>query len=71
MHGMAAAERVSTHHAVWLEFLNVLEILNIEVHKQFAEHFIMGVQKDPVRNFRRDLMQLYIYAKTTRPWQIF
>ena len=34
MHGMAAIERVSTHHAVWYKFLDVLEIVNIEVHKQ-------------------------------------
>ena len=35
MHGL---QRVSSHHMVWHEFPNVLEILNMEVHKEFADH---------------------------------
>ena len=38
MLGLTAMERVSSHHMVWHEFLNVLEILNMEVHKEFADH---------------------------------
>ena len=56
MHGLAAMENVNSHHAVWLEFLNVLRILNMEVHKEFADH-LMGLQKDPDRYFVWDLLR--------------
>ena len=52
MHGLTAMERVNSHHAVWHEFLNM------EVHKEFADH-LMGLQKDPDRYFVWDLLQLY------------
>ena len=58
MHGMTAMERVNSHPTVWHEFINVLEILNMEVHKKFADH-LMGLQKDPDRYFVRDLLQVY------------
>ena len=58
MHRLAAMENVNSHHAVWLEFLNVLRILNMEVHKKFPDH-LMGLQKDPNRYFVWDLLQLY------------
>ena len=51
-------ERVKSHHAIWHEFINVVGILNMEVHKKF-EDLSMGLQKDPDRYFVRDLMQLY------------
>ena len=52
MHGLTAMERVNSHHVVWHEFLNM------EVHKEFADH-LMGLQKDPDRYFVWDLLQLY------------
>ena len=58
MHGLTAMERINSHHAVWHEFLNVLKIFNMEVHKEFADH-LMGLQKDPDRYFVGDLLQLY------------
>ena len=30
-------ERANSHHAVWHEFLNLLRILNMEVHKEFVQ----------------------------------
>ena len=58
MHGMAAMERVNSRPTVWHEFLEVLEILNTKLHKEFADHFT-GLQKDPDPHFVRDLLQLY------------
>ena len=63
MHGLTAMERVSSHHMVWHEFLNVLETLNMEVHKEFADH-LTGLQKEPDRYFIRDLVQLYENNRT-------
>ena len=51
-------ERINSHQAVWHEFVNVLRILNIEVHKEFADH-LMGLLKHPDRYFVWDLLQLY------------
>ena len=58
MHGLTTMERANSHHAVWREFLNLLRILNMEVHKEFADH-LMGLQKDADRYFVWDLLQLY------------
>ena len=58
MHGLTAMEQVKSHHMVWHEFLEVLEILNMEVHEEFADH-LMELQKDPDRYFVRDVMQLH------------
>ena len=44
MHGLTAMERVNRSPSVWHEFLHVLGILNIDVHKEFADH-LMGLQK--------------------------
>ena len=58
MHGMAAMERVNTRPSVWNECLTVLEILNIQVYKEFTDHLI-GLQKDSDRYFIGGLLQLY------------
>ena len=58
MHSLTAMERLNSSSSVWHEFLNVLGILNIEVHKEFADH-LMGLQKDPDRYFIEDLLQVY------------
>ena len=57
MHRLTAMERVSSYHMVWHEFLNLLEVLNMEVHKEFPDH-LTGLQKDPDRYFVWDLVQL-------------
>ena len=67
MLGLTAMERVSSHHMVWHEFLNVLEILNMEVHKEFADH-LTGLQKDPDRYL---FGIWYNYTKTIGPWWTF
>ena len=58
MHGLTTMVRVKSHHTVWHEFLEVLEILNMAVNEEFADH-LMELQKDPDRYFVRDLMQLH------------
>ena len=63
MHGLTAMERVSSHHMVWHDILSVLEILNMEVHKEFADH-LTGLRKDPDRYFVWDLIQLYENNRT-------
>ena len=60
-------KQVNSHPTVLHEFRNVLRILNMEVHKEFADH-LMGLQKDPDRYFVRDLLQLY---ENNRAWRAF
>ena len=58
MHRLAAVERVHSNPSVWHEFLNVLGVLNIDVHKEFADH-LMGLQKDPDQYFVEALLHMY------------
>lgn len=61
-HGLTAITQVNSHQLVWHEFTNIIEILNTEVQRDFAEH-LMCLQKDPDQNFVEEL--LYKYTKTT------
>ena len=64
MHGLAAMECVNYSPSVWHEFLDVLGILNMGVHQEFADH-LMGLQKDPNRYFVKALFRVY---ENNRRW---
>ena len=64
MQGVAAIERVNSHPSVWNEFLDVLGILNMEVHKEFADH-LMGLQKDLIDILFEICCS---YTKTAKRW---
>ena len=58
MHGLAAMERVNYSPSIWHEFLDVLDILNMGIHQEFANH-LMELQKDPNRYFVEALFRVY------------
>ena len=58
MQGLVTMERLNSNPSVWHEFLNVLGVLNIDVHKEFADP-LMGLQKNPDRYFAEALLQVY------------
>ena len=66
MHGLAAMERVNRSPSAWHEFLHILGILNIDVHKEFSDH-LMDYKKIPIDILSR---LYYKYTKTTERWWI-
>ena len=59
MYGLDAIEEAGTNYAVWREFTNVIEILNVPFEKYFTEH-LLSLEENP------DLMLSNHYFKNTK-----
>ena len=58
MYGFDAIEEAGTNYAVWHEFTNVIEILNVPFEKYFTEH-LLSLEENPDLMLIESLFQEY------------
>ena len=58
MYGLDAIEEAGTNYAVWREFINVIEILNVPFEKYFTEH-LLSLEENPDLMLIESLFQEY------------
>jgi hypothetical protein len=58
MYGLDAIEEGGTNYAVWREFTNVIEILNVPFEKYFTEH-LLSLEENPDLMLIESLFQEY------------
>ena len=58
MYGLDAIEEAGTNYAVWREFTNVIEILNVPFEKYFTEH-LLSLEENPDLMLIESLFQEY------------
>jgi hypothetical protein len=58
MYGLDAMEEAGTNYAVWREFTNVIEILNVPFEKYFTEH-LLSLEENPDLMLIESLFQEY------------
>ncbi|CAB4043633.1 Hypothetical predicted protein [Paramuricea clavata] len=58
MYGLDAIEEAGTNYAVWREFSNIIEILNVPFEKYFTEH-LLSLAENPDLMLIESLFQKY------------